>query len=380
MATLDNFAKKAYYVLRPIIPIRTRWYLQKRVAGRVNGFDSQPTWPIPAEFAPVVDSLSWPGKKKTALVLTHDVDNAFGFSCIDEVCAVERRLGLRSSWNIVPSLYPLNDAVFGRLKDAGMEVGVHDWNHDGCLFSSKTIFDQRIGKINQTIEAWGAKGFRAGMVFHHDEWMQELACLYDSSYYDTDPYQPMGGGCGHIWPFMLGGLVELPYTMPQDHVLFVAEAKLKIPDSIESHDSDMQAILNWIKQFIDKHDTEMPCAIKIGYLSGIEIWKMKAHWLCENNGLVLMITHPDYLCHRSLFSNLKSGGENYCARMGWLGTNDYDVQAVRDCGIIKEIWHGSLLEQYAAFLNWFKREFQGQYWHCLPMEMANWYRSSQQSK
>ena len=57
-----------------------------------------------------------------------------------------------------------------------------------------------------------------------------------------------------------------------------------------------------------------------------------------------MITHPDYLCYRSLFSsNLKSGAGNYCARLGWLGTDDHDVQTVSDCGIIKERWHGSLL-------------------------------------
>ena len=60
------------------------------------------------------------------------------------------------------------------------------------------------------IKDWGASGFRAGMAFHNGEWMQELACEYDSSYYDTDPYQPMGGGCGRISPFMLGRLVELP--------------------------------------------------------------------------------------------------------------------------------------------------------------------------
>jgi len=48
---------------------------------------------------------------------------------------------------------------------------------------------------------------------------------------------------------------------------------------------------------------------------------MKDHWLCENNGLVLMITHPDYLCHRSLFSsNLKSGADvliDTAVRIDW---------------------------------------------------------------
>ncbi len=48
-----------------------------------------------------------------------------------------------------------------------------------------------------------------------------------------------------------------------------------------------------------------------------------------------------------------------------------DVQDVRESGIIEEKWYGSLLEQYAAFLNWFKREYEGQYWNCLPMELVH---------
>ena len=32
----------------------------------------------------------------------------------------------------------------------------------------------------------------------------------------------MPGGLGSIWPFVAGKYVELPYTMPQDHTLFIA--------------------------------------------------------------------------------------------------------------------------------------------------------------
>jgi hypothetical protein len=373
---MNSLIKSIYYLLRPYIPLDVRWYLQKKNASFINVLRSNPPWPIPCSNLSKINAF-WPNGYGSAFLLTHDVETSFGFSNIIEVSEIETTLGFKSSWNIVPNLYNINQSVINYLRDNSMEIGVHDWNHDGLLFTDHEIFSQRIQLINQVVQEWHAKGFRAGMAFHNKDWMQALLCDYDSSYYDTDPFQPMSGGCAAIQPFMLGKLVELPYTMPQDHVLFIAEATLKIPDSIESYESDTRTILNWINKFINKHDTEMPCAIKTKYLSGIEIWKMKAHWLCENNGLVLMITHPDYLCHRSLFSsNLKSGGENYCAKLGWLGTDDHDIQAVRDCGIIKEKWHGSLLEQYAAFLNWFKREFQGQYWHCLPMDMSSWYRGN----
>ena len=37
--------------------------------------------------------------------------------------------------------------------------------------------------------------------------------------------------------------------------------------------------------------------------------------------------------------------------------------------IIEKKWYGSLLEQYAGFLSWFKRKFEGRYWHCLANEV-----------
>jgi hypothetical protein len=53
-----------------------------------------------------------------------------------------------------------------------------------------------------------------------------------------------------------------------------------------------------------------------------------------------------------------------------LRSDDRDVQEVRDKGIVEEMWYGSLLEQYAGFLNWFKRGFEGKYWHCLANEVV----------
>ena len=51
--------------------------------------------------------------------------------------------------------------------------------------------------------------------------MQALEVEYDSSFFDTDPYEPMPGGTMSIWPFFLGHFVELPYTLVQDHTLSV---------------------------------------------------------------------------------------------------------------------------------------------------------------
>jgi hypothetical protein len=80
-----------------------------------------------------------------------------------------------------------------------------------------------------------------------------MAFAYDSSFADTDPYEPQPGGTCSIFPFHLGSTIELPYTMPQDHTL-----------------------LNLL------HRTPLP------------IWTLKAQWIAACGGMLLMLTHPDY--------------------------------------------------------------------------------------
>ena len=47
------------------------------------------------------------------------------------------------------------------------------------------------------------------------------------------------------------------------------------------------------------------------YLREVDIWKMKAEWLVEQRGMVLMITHPDYLCHPRIRGKEKRKKKNY---------------------------------------------------------------------
>ena len=368
-----------YYILRSFIPIQARWFLQRQFARRVNGFLSTPMWPLP-EVKNSQQSMVEGNGLRFPFILTHDVDTQFGFDHIQDVCEVEKRLELKSSWNIVPNLYQIGQHIMEYLRESRMEIGVHDWNHDGKLFSNKKTFYERIGKINEVIRDWGAKGFRAGTMFHHDEWTQELECDYDSSYYDTDPFQPMGGGDCSIWPFMLGHLVELPYTMPQDHVLFVAKAEFKILQDYHSEDNIRRKNWEWMikytKNLVIEEFGDSGADPEI-VLKGIDIWKMKAEWLVNQGGMVLMITHPDYLCHPKLSAkSMSHRAKRKYIYDGWLDDTDKDLQEVREKGIIEAKWYGSLLEQYAAFLNWFKREYEGQYWHCLPWELADWYKDN----
>jgi predicted glycosyltransferase len=138
------------------------------------------------------------------------------------------------------------------------------------------------------------------------DWIRELDVSYDASTFDTDPFEPQPEGVGTIFPFWVEGLgarpgyVELPYTLPQDHTLFV---------------------------LLEEKTTE--------------IWRRKLAWLVAHQGMALCDVHPCYA--------------------------DPEGQSVS---------RGSYpLSFYEEFLKHIKNEYEGRYWHALPRDLANWWRS-----
>jgi len=174
------------------------------------------------------------------------------------LAAIEQRLGFVSSWNLVPERYPIDWSIVDRLRADGFEIGIHGLKHDGKLFQSRALFDRRAALINAHAREWKAVGFRSPSTLRNPDWMTALEFEYDSSFPDTDPYEPQAGGCCSIWPFFLGNIIELPLTMPQDHTLF---------------------------EILNQRD--------------IDIWKKKALWIAEQGGLVLINIHPDYMLEDS---------------------------------------------------------------------------------
>ncbi len=228
-------AKRLYYRLRPLLPAQVRPLLQRVTARRYRS-GSLLRWPIEDRYvrfqleavryclqnasctsAPYVHF--WPQAKRFALVLTHDVESAAGQRFVREVADLEERYGFRSSFNFVPERYPIDERLLAELRERSFEVGVHGLRHDGRLFSSLDVFRERAGRINCYLRAWQAVGFRSPMTHRNPTWMQALDVEYDSSFFDTDPFEPIPGGTMSIWPFMMGRFVELPYTLAQDHTL-----------------------------------------------------------------------------------------------------------------------------------------------------------------
>jgi hypothetical protein len=202
----------------------------------------------------------WPDGRKFALILTHDVETARGLKKCYELIKLEERLGFRSSFGFVAEDYNLTPELRRYLISNGFEVYVHGLTHDGSLYKSRKIFKKQAIRINHYLKEWGSVGFRSPSMHRNLEWIQDLNIEYDSSTFDTDPFEPVPDGVGTIFPFFVQGnstqkgYVELPYTLPQDHTLFII-----------------------IKE------------------KSIDIWKKKVDWIAENRGMALLNTHPDYM-------------------------------------------------------------------------------------
>lgn len=308
----------AYYKLKPLILRRAqlalrglyaRWKL-KRVSH---------IWPIDPETAnPPPGWRGWPEGKRFALVLTHDVETAQGQGKCRPLAELEMEHGFRSSFNFVAEDYPVDRDLQRYLVENGFEIGLHGLNHRGNMFSPARRFLKEAPKINYYLREWEAVGFRAPSMYRDFKLIGLLEILYDSSSFDTDPFEPQPQGLGTIFPQFLAcnhqsvtcnsqpvtrnlhpspGFMELPYTLPQDHTLFLI---LREKD--------------------------------------ISIWKHKLNWIAEKGGMALLNVHPDYMA-------LEGRGNSrftYPSRL------------------------------YKEFLNYVLCAYKGDYWHALPRETAGY--------
>lgn len=267
--------KKLYYHIKPAIPRVVQIAIRQRVA-ELKLKKNLHQWPInQAAGKTPYGWPGWPEGKKFALVLTHDVDTAVGQGNCIKLKDLEENLGFKSCFNFVPERYPVSMETIAALRECDFEIGVHGLKHDGKLYNSRRIFSKRAVRINQYIKEWGAVGFRSPSMHNNLEWLHELNIKYDSSTFDTDPFEPQSDGVETIFPFWVGAgrerkILEIPYTMPQDFTLFVLMRKRTI-----------------------------------------DIWVRKLEWVCQKGGMVVLNVHPDYMN----FGGSQLGKEQYPARL-----------------------------------------------------------------
>jgi len=327
---MSRLRNRVYYRVKPFIPQSLRTALRRRLASRLRSGVAD-VWPImPGSERPPENWPGWPEGKKFAVVLTHDVEGQAGLDKCRDLMRLELELG-----NFIPEGdYEVPRELREELTQNGFEVGIHDLKHDGRLFASRREFSQRAIQVNHYLAEWKAVGFRSAFMLHKLDWFHELDIEYDTSTFDTDPFEPEPEGLHTIFPLWVpapenqksevrdqkselgnqkseirnqksdgirhsagraGGYVELPYTLPQDFTLF----------------------LLFREQTID-------------------IWLRKLDWIAQHGGMALVDVHPDYLC----FDGSTPGPREYPAT------------------------------HYRSFLDYVSRQYDGAFWNATPRKVA----------
>jgi hypothetical protein len=291
-APVRQLALSAYYRVRPAIPRAGQIWMRRQLS-HVQARTRFPRWPVESSLhdlyarlfrhvtevagQPVPWLSPWPHGRTWALVLTHDVETSVGYERMRLLMDVELEHGYRSCWNFVPRRYAVDDGAVKALQRDGFEVGVHGLYHDGRDLESLATLGERLPAIRHYANRWGAVGYRSPATHRRWEWMPLLGFEYDSSYPDTDPFEPQSGGCCTWLPYFNDGLVELPMTIPQDHTVFVILAQ------------------------------------RDGRL-----WREKAEHVRRRGGMVLLTTHPDYLLEERLVGEYRKLLELFAADpAGW---------------------------------------------------------------
>lgn len=262
-------AMRAYYRVKCLIPSALRHRLNS-AAVRARRRTRFPGWPCESalcelrrdwlrgalETVGVSDGWHigfWPHGARCCVVLTHDVESARGFDRIERMAEIEERHGFRSAWNLPLAQYPIDWNRVERLRARGFEFGAHGLSHDGRLFRSERDFAELAPTLERVAAEHGLRGFRSPSTLRNARAIGTMDFDFDSSFADTDPYEPQPGGTCSLFPFFLSRLVELPYTLPQDHTMLHLLRRGPLP-----------------------------------------LWTMKAKWIAALGGMILTLVHPDY--------------------------------------------------------------------------------------
>lgn len=262
--------RKAYYILRPLMPVGFRKHLQ-RVRFSEWSTIPFPSWPVDFTVENLMRSAMravlrtgqkkvpfiwfWPDGAESCAVMTHDVEGRAGRDFCARLLDLDDSFGIKSAFQTVPeSVSGRADAFVERLRARGFEVNIHDLNHDGSLFRNRHEFLRRAARINKHARELGCKGFRSGSMYREQSWYDAFEFSYDMSVPNVAHLEPQRGGCCTVMPYFVGGVLELPLTTTQDYTLF---------------------------HILGDYSTSL--------------WEQQIDLIRSRNGLISFITHPDYL-------------------------------------------------------------------------------------
>jgi len=275
--------RSAYYFLRPWMGVNVRKHVQK---ARLNGWRNQlfPHWPVDTTVEDLSEQLLlrvmtaqgadrvpfvwfWPNGAQSCIVMTHDVEAESGQSFCTELMEIDDSFGVKASFQLVPEgRYQISDALVESIRDKAHEVTIQDLNHDGHLYRERGEFLRRAQRINRYGEIYGARGFRAAVLYRNEDWYHALNFSYDMSVPNVAHLDPQQGGCCTVTPYFIGDILEIPLTTTQDYMLFHL----------------------------------------LGDYS-LDLWKAQIELIKKKNGLMSFLIHPDYIIEtraRSVYLSL----------------------------------------------------------------------------
>ena len=270
-STLERAVIGTYYLLRPLLPVAVRKHLQR---ARLNDWREIPFphWPVDRTVDNLFEQLLllslraqgvdripfiwfWPDGAPGCAIITHDVETTQGRDFCGTVMDIDDAYDIKASFQVVPERrYEVTPGYLDSITRRGFEVAVQDLNHDGHLYRDRKQFRERVAKINEYGGLWGAKGFRAAVLYRRQEWYDDLNFAYDMSVPNVAHLDPQRGGCCTVMPYFIGNILELPVTTTQDYSLF---------------------------HILKDHS--------------INLWKQQIDLIMEKHGLINVIIHPDYI-------------------------------------------------------------------------------------
>jgi hypothetical protein len=266
--------KRIYYWLRPLTPRSLRKQIQRFHARNWQKVPF-PRWPVDTTVENICEALLllslkakgveripfvwfWPQGARGCVLMTHDVETTAGRDFCKELLDLDDSLGVKASFQIVPEeRYAVPAEFLDAIRDRGCEIVVQDLNHDGRLFDDKQEFLRRVALIHRYAAEYGARGFRAAVLYRKPEWYGALKFSFDMSMPNVAHLDPQRGGCCTVMPYFIGDVLELPLTTLQDYMLF--------------------HLLNE---------------------RSIDLWKTQVEMILAKNGLVSFVIHPDYITER----------------------------------------------------------------------------------
>ena len=281
-ASSRGLISDVYYLVRPLLPLAARKYLQRIY---LRGWENMsfPKWPVDRTVDCLFQELLilalkstglksvpfiwfWPDGANACAIMTHDVEAAPGKRFCSQLMDLDNSFDIPASFQIVPEKrYSVEPEFLEEIRRRGFEVNVQDLNHDGNLFRDKAEFERRVKKINNYGREYQAAGFRSAILYRNQEWFDLLRFEYDMSVPNVAHLDAQRGGCCTMMPYFVGELVELPVTTTQDHSLF---------------------------NVLDDYS--------------MTVWNQQAELILKQHGLMHFMVHPDYILGERAQSTYKS--------------------------------------------------------------------------